>query len=94
MIGVYATCEVKADQKVAFEALVAQFIAESRGHQGVVSYDCGEVNGKPNHYCFIERWASQEALDVHLASPFFQTNAPKLTAMLVDGLNINTVALR
>ncbi|OOF56342.1 putative quinol monooxygenase [Rodentibacter myodis] len=91
MIGVYATCQVKSGKESEFENLVQQFIAESRTHQGCQSYDCGAVANKANTYCFIERWASQAELDAHLASPFFQQNAPKLVAMLENGLDINVV---
>lgn len=93
MIGVYATCTVKAEHKADFEALVRQFINESRTHAGCESYDCGKVAGTENDYCFIERWATQADLDAHLASAFFQENAPKLVAMLENGLAIHTVAL-
>ncbi|MCX2960170.1 putative quinol monooxygenase [Rodentibacter caecimuris] len=91
MIGVYATCQVKQGFETEFENLVKQFITESRTHQGCQNYDCGAVTEKARTYCFIERWTAQTDLDAHLASPFFQQNAPKLIEMLENGLDINVV---
>ncbi|EGV06252.1 antibiotic biosynthesis monooxygenase [Haemophilus pittmaniae HK 85] len=93
MIGVYATGLVKTDQQAAFIELAQQFIKESRTHAGCISYDCGAVNDKPGYYCFIERWADKQALDAHLASPFFQQHAPQLVALLENGLDINVLEL-
>lgn len=91
MIGVYAFGTVKSGLEKDFEALAQQFIAESRTHAGNHHYDCGAVAGKPNTYCFIERWEDKDALDAHLATPFFQHNAPKLMDLLENGLDINVV---
>lgn len=91
MIGVYAFGTVKAGLTKEFEALAQQFIAESRTHAGNHHYDCGAVAGKENTYCFIERWEDKASLDAHLATPFFQQNAPKLVEMLEKGLDINVV---
>lgn len=91
MIGVYAFGTVKANLEKEFEALAQQFIAESRTHSGNYHYDCGPVSGKERTYCFIERWEDKAALDAHLATPFFQENAPKLVDMLENGLDINVV---
>lgn len=91
MIGVYAFGKVKAGLEKEFEALAQQFIAESRTHAGNHHYDCGPVAGKARTYCFIERWEDKPALDAHLATPFFQQNAPKLVEMLENGLDINVV---
>ena len=91
MIGVYAFGTVKAGLEAEFEALAQQFIAESRTHAGNHQYDCGPVAGKECTYCFIERWEDKAALDAHLATPFFQQNAPKLVEMLENGLDINVV---
>nr|WP_314741701.1 putative quinol monooxygenase [uncultured Haemophilus sp.] len=91
MIGVYAFGTVKSGFEADFEALAQQFIAESRTHEGNHNYDCGPVAGKERTYCFIERWESKAALDAHLATPFFEQNAPKLVGMLENGLDINVV---
>lgn len=91
MIGVYAFGTVKLGFEADFEVLAQQFIAESRTHEGNHNYDCGPVAGKERTYCFIERWESKAALDAHLATPFFEQNAPKLVGMLENGLDINVV---
>lgn len=91
MIGVYAFGTVKPGFEADFEVLAQQFIAESRTHEGNHNYDCGPVAGKERTYCFIERWESKVALDAHLATPFFEQNAPKLVGMLENGLDINVV---
>lgn len=91
MIGVYATCAVKAGKEAEFSALAQRFISESRTHAGCQNYDCGKVAGTKNLYCFLERWASQADLDAHSATPFFVENAPKLVALLENGQDIQVV---
>lgn len=93
MIGVYATLQIKPETKNEAIELIQQFIAESRTHQGCISYDCGESSDKPNAFCFIERWESQSDLDAHLQSDFFVQNAPKLMAMTENGIAIHTLKL-
>ena len=80
-IGVFASCEVKPEKIAEFKALVQQFLFESRKHSGCISYD------------FVEKWASKEELDAHLAHPFFVENAPDLVACTQTGLNIQIVDL-
>lgn len=90
MIGVYASFTVKEGKEQEVEALISQFEQESRTHVGCISYQCGKVSGSERDYAFIERWASQQDLDAHLAHPFFVENAPTLVA-LTDGLDIKVV---
>ncbi|SNB72593.1 Uncharacterised protein [Kingella negevensis] len=60
MIGVYATCQAKADKVAEFEQLAQKFVNESRTHSGC-----------ENGYVFLEKWASKVDLDAHLACAFF-----------------------
>jgi quinol monooxygenase YgiN len=52
----------------AFEALVAPTHAE----QGCILYALHRGVDDPRRLTFIERWASREDLDAHLASPHIQ----------------------
>lgn len=92
-IGVFASCEVKPEKVAEFKALVQQFLFESRKHSGCISYDCGKILDSENSYAFVEKWASKEELDAHLAHPFFVENAPDLVACTQMGLNIQVVDL-
>lgn len=93
MIGVFATCDIKAGKQEEFEFIAKQFITESRQHTGCIHYDCGKVAGTNNRYVFLEKWASQAELDAHLATPFFQNNVSALIALTENGLNIQTAEL-
>ncbi|MFJ5547368.1 putative quinol monooxygenase [Streptomyces sp. NPDC093225] len=54
-----------AEQVAAFERLAPVVRAE----EGCLQYDMHRVGGDPDGFVLIERWASQEALDAHDATP-------------------------
>ncbi|WP_030206800.1 putative quinol monooxygenase [Streptomyces sp. NRRL S-87] len=54
-----------AEQVAAFERLAPVVRAE----EGCLQYDMHRMSGDPDGFVLIERWASQEALDAHDATP-------------------------
>ena len=44
-------------------------MAKSQTHEGCLGYDVFESGTRPDVFAIIETWESQEALDVHHASP-------------------------
>jgi quinol monooxygenase YgiN len=55
----------EAEARAAFEALVAPTHAED----GCVLYALHQGADDPRRLAFVERWASREQLDAHLATP-------------------------
>ncbi|MQY06796.1 putative quinol monooxygenase [Actinomadura macrotermitis] len=53
------------EQVAAFERLAPIVRAE----EGCLQYDMHQVSGNPDRFVLIERWASQEALAAHDATP-------------------------
>ncbi|AAU38669.1 MULTISPECIES: putative quinol monooxygenase [Basfia] len=91
MIAVYAIAKVKADKITAFEDVVKELVAKSRGDQGCISYACGSVQGKENTYTFIEQWQSMEDLKLHTQQPHFIEAGAKFADILSAELEINVV---
>jgi quinol monooxygenase YgiN len=48
------------------------FVEPTRSEEGCVQYDLHICNDEPNRFIFFEKWASQEMLDKHAASPHIQ----------------------
>ena len=53
------------------EALLA-LVAPTRREAGCLRYDLHQDRADPSHFFFHEIWASDEALNTHLASPHIQ----------------------
>ena len=55
----------------AMEAALA-LVAKSQTHEGCIAYDVFESATRPDVFCIVETWESQEALDKHSATPEFK----------------------
>ncbi|MEV7520297.1 putative quinol monooxygenase [Streptomyces sp. NPDC091371] len=53
------------EQVAAFERLAPIVRAE----EGCLQYDMHQVSGEPDRFVLVERWASQQALAAHDATP-------------------------
>lgn len=66
-------CFFKANEghySKALEAAIA-LTARSQQHQGCIAYDVFESATRPDIFMICETWESQEALDLHSATPEF-----------------------
>jgi len=71
------------------QALLA-LIEPTRKEEGCVQYDLHEENGKPGNFVFYENWTSQEALDLHMATPHFQAILPRVPELCSQAPEILT----
>jgi len=67
-LNVVATIPAKPETEDAIRAALQALAAESRQEEGCLSYDLFESSSAPDTFVTMERWASQEALEKHLAS--------------------------
>ncbi len=72
------------DAAAAFFAL----LAPTHGEEGCILYALHEGADDPRRLAFVERWASREALDAHLASPHVAEVLARADEMFSDGGDI------
>ncbi|MEX2972753.1 putative quinol monooxygenase [Streptomyces sp. C184] len=80
------------EQIAAFERLAPTVRAEP----GCLQYDMHQVSGEPDRFVLMERWASQEALAAHdatphmieadAASPAFRAGPAEVIQLVADSL--------
>lgn len=71
MLCTYVEFSIKSECEEAFKALCNELVQESRKEKGNLLYDMGPVLGKPNKFCFFEKWIDQTAVDYHESLPHF-----------------------
>jgi quinol monooxygenase YgiN len=70
----------EADATAAFEAL----LEATHGEEGCILYALHRGADDPRRLAFVERWASREALDAHLASPHVQAVIARAEELFAD----------
>lgn len=74
--------DVLPDQAEDFVAMFqAEFMARSRAEEGCEHYELWRDAQQPARMTIIEVWASDAALETHLAQGWFAQWAPKMEAM-------------
>lgn len=87
-ITIVATLTIKSDFQAPLLEALKKIVDSSRAEEGCYQYDLHHDNRNPMVYVFIERWASQEALDLHNQSEHF-TSFAQFTKGKVESLVIN-----
>jgi quinol monooxygenase YgiN len=68
-VDVVAVITAKPGSEPLVEAALKELTASSKNDQGCLSYDLFVSASAPATFITIERWASQEDIDAHMASP-------------------------
>jgi quinol monooxygenase YgiN len=63
------------------EAVVRAAVAPSHADPACMRYAVHKSKSDPDVFLLIERWASQPALDAHMAQPFLQEMLKKAAAL-------------
>jgi quinol monooxygenase YgiN len=85
VVGSFTAQEGKEEQATeAFEALMAP----THDEEGCILYALHRGADDPRRLAFVERWASREALDAHLASPHIQEVLSRAPDLFADGGDI------
>jgi quinol monooxygenase YgiN len=71
-VTLLVTLHVKPEQKEAFKAILLQDKQESLKEPGNISFTIFQHRDKPDTFYLLERWASQQVLDVHFKKPYTQ----------------------
>ncbi|MEP3435247.1 MAG: antibiotic biosynthesis monooxygenase [Hoeflea sp.] len=79
------------EQRSFIDMFKAEFIARSRTEDGCEQYELWqEADGSPR-MTIVEVWSSKQALDTHLAQPWFADWAPKMEAAMATPLVVRTM---
>ena len=82
-IGVIATLTVADGKNEAFEAVFAELAAAVRANEpGNVFYTLTRSRSNPQVYKVLERYVSQDAMNIHGSSDYFKAAGPKLAPCL------------
>lgn len=90
MVVLIAKNTVKQGMQQAFLQLAKEMIAQTRQERGCLSYDLVSDQGDPQVYYFIEKYADQEAVEVHRGTAYFQTLVPQIGALRVKPSEVST----
>jgi quinol monooxygenase YgiN len=88
MIKIIAVNHIKPESAKTAEGLFREIIAETRKEEGCIEYRVFTDPKNPELYTYIEEWASQEALDRHVASPHFKRIIPLINDLSSAPMNI------
>jgi quinol monooxygenase YgiN len=64
-----------------------EFIERTRKEDGCLLYDVWQSNSDPLAIVLVESWASQRALDAHLAQDWMKAILPRAMALLGENKN-------
>jgi quinol monooxygenase YgiN len=85
VVGSFTAQEGKETEAVeAFRALMEP----THDEDGCILYALHRGSDDPRRLAFVERWASREALDDHLASPHIQEILSRAPDLFADGGDI------
>ncbi|RTZ17932.1 antibiotic biosynthesis monooxygenase [Vibrio aquaticus] len=67
-LTIVANIVAKGDQIEMVKAELIKLIEKTRQEDGCINYDLHQDNDNPAHFVFHENWASEAALEAHLAT--------------------------
>lgn len=88
-LTVVAVLTAKPEAADAIRDGMAKLTAAARTEDGCISYDLFVDSGNPARFVTVEKWASQEALDAHFASPAMAEAGASFTGL--DGAPVIVV---
>ncbi|NMG20053.1 putative quinol monooxygenase [Brasilonema bromeliae] len=64
------------------KAVLLEIIEPTRQEAGSIKYELLQNQSDPTDFTFVEEWASDDALDTHLATPHLNEAGAKLASLL------------
>ena len=72
LIVLSVVIEAAPGREADLAAMLSALLAPTRSEPGCISYELSKSTDKPETFLFYEKFASQDALDAHVASAHFQ----------------------
>ncbi len=88
-IHVVAIVEGKPGSAEAIKAVIKPCVDTTRKEEGCLKYQLNQDQQRPDHFIFIEHWASQEILDKHAQSSHLKTMADGLAPLTAKPIEVS-----
>lgn len=82
MIVVGGRFKVKPERRADMVKLATALYPSSRAEKGCLHYSCYQDAGDPDSFVFFEEWESQEVLDKHFQTAYFQDFMKRFPEMI------------
>ena len=89
-LNIVATLITKAGSEEILKDVIIAVADESRKEEGNISYVICRDAANPLKFVILEEWKSQEAIDIHSASPHF-TKFKRDIAGKIDDISIDVL---
>lgn len=77
-------------QEAALAESLMALLSPTRAERGCINYDLHRNLQDPSKFMFYENWATQEALDQHIATPHIQAFLAKTATLLIQPMSLTT----
>ena len=74
-------------------ALGKSMLEPSRGEPGCIAYDFYQHHADTATICFVETWASRDALNAHFETPHFHDFAQELPGLAAGSVDIQVFSV-
>jgi quinol monooxygenase YgiN len=92
-VRVVAHITARPETLPAVREVLVGFIEPTRKEAGCLSYELLQDNAAPCRFTFVEEWASDEALDMHLRTPLQSAGAAWLGTLIATPVEIRRCTL-
>ena len=80
----FVRIRAKSERATDLRRLLEALVAHTRAEDGPVAYDLFQSKADPTRFTIYEGWDSQDALDRHSKSLYFQETIAKLGELVVE----------
>lgn len=80
-----AEFSAKPERRDDLIAACQKLIPLSNAEEGCISYEFFEDTSQKNHFFFFERWASMEAINIHMEMSYLKDHGKTFPDMVVEG---------
>ncbi len=78
MITIISDNIIAEQKQQLFLSIVKQLVEESRKEKGCISYTLHQNTTNPLHFCIIEQWEDENAIQQHNQTNHFKTLVPQM----------------
>lgn len=89
MITIISENKIAEQKQQEFLSIVSELISESRKEKGCISYTLHQNAKNPLHYCIIEQWEDENAIQHHNNTNHFKTLVPQMKACRTEQKEVN-----
>lgn len=88
-VHIVAVVEGKPGKAEAIKAVIKPCIEATRKEEGCLQYQLNQDIVRPDHFIFVEHWASEDIVQKHSKSAHLKTMVDGLTDLIVTPLDVS-----